>query len=303
MFISSSMWFLLAVFGYACLGTVGVIDKFILTKTVRAPALYTFYSTVFLLILFAINPFITTPLQGIDWLFAFLGGLAFGAGLLTLYVGAKKGEVTHLYPFQGAWITLILFAVSVLVFKESITPLQMGGIGVLCIGSLLLSHQSRLGWRGWQKGLGWIIISGVFFALFLSVGDYLYTQYPFWSAFLWLHAMEGICAVLVFFLPSVHQALRKPSSRARRSRAIGIVALDKVLGIIAVVCIQASLAFGNVALVGALAGVEYAVLFGIVYILTTWFPKILRERFTKGELVQQAAAIVLILIGSALIAF
>ena len=39
------MWFLVAFIGYFLLAVVVILDKFILTKSVSKPVVYTFYST------------------------------------------------------------------------------------------------------------------------------------------------------------------------------------------------------------------------------------------------------------------
>lgn len=103
------MWFTLALIGYFFLAAVFVLDKFILTKSVHAPAVYTFYSTIFMLGALIALPFGAGFLQGMDWVWAILSGVAFGLGLWAMFRALGQSEASHMSPFIGATVTLATY--------------------------------------------------------------------------------------------------------------------------------------------------------------------------------------------------
>ena len=68
------MWLSFAFIGYFLLAITFVLDKFILTKSVANPLVYTFYSTVFLILAFLLAPFGLEMLGGTDLLVALVSG-------------------------------------------------------------------------------------------------------------------------------------------------------------------------------------------------------------------------------------
>ena len=99
-------WFFIAILGYFFLALTFVLDKFILSKSVKKPVVYTFYSTIiFFGALFAF-PFGVELLQGYDWGLALVSGLSLGFGLWTLFIAVDKGETSHISPFQGAIVII-----------------------------------------------------------------------------------------------------------------------------------------------------------------------------------------------------
>lgn len=305
------LWFVIALIGYALLALVFVLDKFILSKSLGSPAVYAFYSSIFMFGALAALPFGVQVLFGLDWFWAIVSGLAFGGGLWAMFTAVKRGEASHIDPFIGAVVTIAVYTLSYMFLSESLTRTQIGGIIVLIFASLLLSFEKTRQRNGFHVGFIWAIIAGILFGLSHVTAKYLYELYPFLTAFVWTRAATGLLGIALLLAPSVRRELKtvfsKKKARAAskkinfgKDHALMVVSLDKVLGIVGVVLIQYSISIGSVTLVNALSGLQYAFMFVMIYVLTKLRPRLFNEYFTKRELRMQILALFFVLIGSAM---
>ncbi len=300
------MWFLIATIGYLLLAIVFILDKLIVSKSAIKPVVYTFYSTIFMFGTLLVFPFVGFGwLYGIDWLWAVVSGLSYGIGLWTFYKAVNNGEMSHLGPFSGAMVTIFLYLLGFFFLAEKFTPIQIAGIVVLVFASLLLSFEKSKKHNGVHLGFFWAAASGLLFAISHASAKYLYEIYPFWTGFVWTRTTTGLVGLLLLLYPAVRRSFRKKKKQKTyaRKHAGMIIVANKVLAVVAVVLVQYAMALGSVTIVGALAGMQYALLFLFIYLLTKLTPKIFKEYFTKKELVVEAIAIVLVVLGSVFFVF
>lgn len=297
------IWLLFALLGYFLLAVVFILDKFILTKTVERPAVYGFYSTIFMFAALLAWPLGVGFLSGSDWLWAIVSGVAFGLGLWTLFIAVKKGEASHIDPFNGAVVTISTYLLAAMVLGERLNQTQLLGIALLLAAALLLSFEKTKSRQGFHAGFAWAALSGFLFAISHVLAKHLYALYPFLTGFVWTRAATGLVGLVLLLSPAVRQSLGRrrqaPKTSAKRHR-LGIVLADKVLGIAAVVLIQYAMALGSVSLVTALSGLQFALMFALVYLLTKFAPRVFQEYFSRGELITQTIGILLVVAGSAL---
>lgn len=117
--------------------------------------------------------------------------------------------------------------------------------------------------------------------------------------------MVGITAVLILLVsPRVRQSVfnhRRGAKKKSKGKA-GIVVANKVLSVTANLLIQVAIALGSVTLVNALSGFQYVLVFVFMLILTRFWPRVLKEQFTRREIIVQAIAICLVAGGAVLVA-
>ncbi|PIR02987.1 MAG: hypothetical protein COV60_02720 [Candidatus Magasanikbacteria bacterium CG11_big_fil_rev_8_21_14_0_20_43_7] len=305
------MWISLALLGYIALAIVFVLDKLILTKSLDKPVVYTFYSTIFMFGALLAWPFGVELLVGVDWFWALVSGLGFGFGMWAMFIAVKKGEASHVNPFIGAIITIVTFFLASAFLDESLMQVQGVGMVILAASTLLLAFFNEKGFVRFDSGYLWGIAAAILFAVSHTTAKYIYELYPFLTGFVWTRATTGIVGIVALLFPSVWQTFRrkpKESVVVRQVKekgfairhAIGIIVTAKGLSVVGVVLIQLAIALGSVTLVNALVGVQYALMFLFISLLTKFAPTFLKETFSKSEMVVQTVAIVLVLIGSAL---
>lgn len=291
------MWLLAALTGYILLAVVFILDKHILAKEVKKPIIFTFYSCIFLLAVGLGWLFVPVETSLIYWFWAVVSGFTFGLALHTMFVAVSKSEASHLDPFIGAIITIATFGGAALWLGENLTERQ--GMGIICLGiaSLLLAVETnrRSKSKQWQwYGLG--IISGILFAISALSGKFLYDTFGFASGLIGSRFTTGVFGLLLFLLPSIRH-IRQPNKRQTKTNPVGLVVLDKIFGVAAVLCIQYAIARSSVTVVSALAGLQYALMFGVIAILSWCKSKFLREQFSLLETVAQVVGLIFIIIG------
>ena len=298
------MWFLLAFLGYFLLALVFVIDKLILTKSVSKPIVYTFYSTIFLFGALLAWPFGVQFLKGFDWVIAIISGLSFGFALWAFFVGLKSGEASHISPFNGAMITIFTYVIADYFLGEKLNQMQIVGIIILVFSSLLLSFEKSRKNNGFHIGFFWAGVSGLLFAFSHVRAKYLYEVYPFLTGFVWTRVFIGFVGLFTLLSPTVRNSLKKEKKNkkeeAKSQKTMILIVVDKFFAVLGVILVQYAISISSVAPVIALSGLQFALMFVMVYLLTKFAPKVFKEYFTKREVAVEVIAILLVVLGSAL---
>ncbi len=291
-----------ACIGYIMLATVSILDKNILTTNFKNPAVYAFYTTIFSAITVVLLPFFGFP-HGTDALWALGSGISFGLGVWTMYIAFKHGEASHLAPFVGAVVSIGTFILSYAVLHTSFNSSEKIGLALLVGASLLLSYEKSNREKGLYQGFLWAIISGLLFACSHISAKYIYTLYPFINGIVWTKSTIGIVGIGIILIPHFrHQILQRKSPEQKEEKpskksSITKFATTKTLGIVSTLCIQYGIAIGNVAIINAMAGLQYVLVFIFIFLLTKIRPTLFSEDFTKKEFAVQTIAIALIVTG------
>ncbi len=298
-------WFLLALVGYLLLAVVFVLDKFILSKTVQSPVVYTFYSTFFMGAAIVAYPFLPDALSFAHWMVALLSGLTFGFGLWAMFIALRHGEASHITPFVGAIISVATFAGGSLFLHEQLTTHQLFGIVVLVIASLFFSYEKSKTHNGIHWGFAWAAVSGLLFATSHVSAKYIYELYPFAIGLVATKATVGIVGLITLCFPAVRHSFasrpKKEKKQQTKKYIIPIVLSNKIIGVVAVLLVQYAISLGSVTVVNAMSGIQYVCMFGLIYMLTTWLPKVFNEYFTKKEVVTEIIALLCVVAGSVLL--
>lgn len=289
-----------AISGYALLSVVSILDKYILTESVKKPIIYTFYSTFFFGAAFLFLPwsdFLSWP----DMVWAVISGLSFGFAMWAMFVGLKSGETSHIAPFIGGVVALSTYALSTVLLGEILSSSAQIGFMFLVVACFLLSFENSKSHRGFHRGFLWAIIAGILFALSHVCAKYIYDLYPFVTSLVWTKGTTAFVGLLTLFWPGVLKQIIHPSSspideHISKGKAF-IIVIDKVLGLLGALAIQYAIAIGSVTIVNGMAGLQYVLMFIMIFLLTKIWPKIFSEYFTHSEIYIQISALLLIVIG------
>src|SRR6266403_4420427 len=99
-----AIWVLLAVVAYLLYAINGVIDKFLLSKAIKQPAVFAFYIGVTAPLTWLLIPFGLKFVVWKDLLIAIAGGAAFVYALYFLYSAQIKTSVSRLLPIEGGLV-------------------------------------------------------------------------------------------------------------------------------------------------------------------------------------------------------
>ncbi|PIT88348.1 MAG: hypothetical protein COU29_00970 [Candidatus Magasanikbacteria bacterium CG10_big_fil_rev_8_21_14_0_10_36_32] len=300
------MWFFVALSGYAISSVVNILDKFVLDKTVRKPVAFVFYSTIFALLFLLLIPLKVGLLNcAFDYGLAILAGLTFVLGLWASYTGIQKSEVSHMGPFIGAVIPIFVFVFSFIFLNEYFLSRQLLAIVLLVFGSFIIALEKSKRHNGFQKGAIWGLLGGFLWAIFAVAAKYLYGRYDFVTGFVWTQGMVGASALLLLFFPGVRNSLSgifRPVDGVRDWKKGLFVMIAKLLGVIGLILVQYASSLGSVTIVYALAGFQYALLIILVGLLSKFYSKFFKEKYSRWEIIQEIIAVLIIVVGLALLA-
>lgn len=289
------------------------MDKFILENKINNSATFVFYSTAILLPIFLLIPFGVVFLNGmLDWFIAILSGLTFFLGLWAMFICFQKSEVSHAGPLVGAITPVFVLFLSIYFLGDSFSQKTLIAIACLVGGLFLIAREKSEKNNGWHLGIAWGVISGFLYAVSHVSAKFIYDGYGFFSGLVWTRGAIAIFGLFLLFSTQIRQELfigvKKifsifgRSNKPEKSSTGHLVILINRLGaLVGVFLIQWAIALGDVTIVNAIAGFQYAVLILAVFYLTKYAPKLFREKITSREVVFQSIAILIIAVGLALL--
>ena len=303
------MWLGIAILGNIFLAIVNVFDKFILTKSVPKPVVFVFYSTAPLLAVWLLLPFGVENIFGIfDLLMVVIAGFCFALALWAMYIGFQSSEVSHAGPLLGAATPFFVLLLGLTFLHEKLTLLQLVGIFVLIIGSMIISLEKSRKHDGWHKGMLWVVLAGLLFAFSHVASKYIYDIYGFYSGLIWTRGFIGVFGVLLFLSPSVRRLFNLGKNKRLRAKKekrlfsqLMLVFSSRTLAVVGVILIQYAIALGSVSIVNAMAGVQFAVLIILVALLSKFWPKLFKESYGKREMALEFMAVLIIALGLILV--
>lgn len=296
----------IAIVGYIFLAVVNIFDKFILTKAVPKPVVFVFYSTVLVLPIFILLLFGAGYLANLtDYLIAAVGGVFFGLALWAMYIGFQQSEISHAGPLLGAVTPFFVLILGQLFLRESLTVYQTIGVFVLILGSFWVAMEKSQQHQGWHRGMLWVLLSGLLYAISHVASKYTYDVYGFYSGLVWTRGFMGLFGAALLLSPTVWKTFLRPKSKQANHtsapKQFVLVLASRTLAVAAVLLIQYATAVGSVTLVNALAGVQFAWLIIMIALLTKFAPRLFKEKFIDGELRSEFLAVLVIAIGLALV--
>lgn len=307
------MWLLIALVGYFILAVVNILDKFILEKKIKNPVIFVFYSSAILLPIFLLIPFGVVYLNGlVDWSVAILSGLAFFLSLWAMFICFQKSEVSHAGPLVGAITPVFVLFLSIYFLGDTFSQKTLIAIVCLVGGLLLIAREKSEKNNGWHLGIAWGILAGFLFAVSHVSAKYIYDGYGFFSGLVWTRGAIAIFGLFLLFSTQIRQeflaGIKKiflfagRSNKPRNTDAgHSVILINRLGALVGVFLIQWAIALGDVTIVNAIAGFQYAVLILAVFYLTKFAPKFFREKITSREVVFQSIAILVIAVGLALL--
>jgi len=280
-----------------------ILDKFLLTKKFPRVSVLTFWTAVWNLlgVVFVFWDFVFFPGWGI-LILALLSGVFFTVALQFLYSALKTGETSHVGPLVGGVVPIVSFAVSYFWLGERLSSVQLLSIGLLVIGTLLISLEKSRRHNGWHIGMVWGLCAGLFFGLSYVLMRGIFLDTTFSTGFVWAR-IGGFLAALPLLLNRSVRAdifVKTKAKKEKLESGLFILAINKTLAVIYFLGMNYALSLASATIVNALAGLQYAIMFVMIYIFTKTIPKFFQEQFTRREIIMQIVALGLIILGLAL---
>ncbi|MBI5077530.1 EamA family transporter [Candidatus Falkowbacteria bacterium] len=288
------LWLILISLAILIFAVENILDKFIVDKELKDPLLLT---TVFGLVLYifyvifaSVSGSILLPIGLAFW--GIIAGLATTAGVALYYFVMQKEEVSTFITIL-AIEPLVVASASFFLFQERLNILNYAGILSIIAGVILLSHEKR---KTTVKNhlLALTFLTITLFSVRNLIFKYAANEGAGNAVFFWF----GLGGLLV---STILLALHHPRIRAKARAGTKHVAIIAVLSAIGLFFFTKAIAIGSVSLTIALFSAKPLVVLILVVGLSSFWPKIVRERLSRLELIKKISAAILIVIGCALI--
>jgi len=292
-------WIWMSVGAYFCNALVSVVDKTLLTvRHIPNPALYAFYTGILSVGVLGLAPFGMVALPVLVMADALLGGILFLASLYFFYKAVYEWEISRVAPIVGAFSAITTLLLSVIFFGHDFDTGQLVAFALLVVALVILSaeHVGRVVIR-WRI-IGLSVLSAVLLGAVFVFSKEVFIQAPFITGFVWLRMGSVVAALAMLIVPSMRRYIGAAHAKVK-SKSLWWVVANKVVGALGFVLLNIAIAYGSVAIVNALKASEYAFVFLFVILLGMMAPRLLKEKMTRGVVVQKVIGVIVMAAGIA----
>ncbi len=307
-------WIYPAIAAYFILAFTNLLDKFLVDNVLKSSRVYAFLvSTLGLLALIFSPWFLTWP--GLSWfIFLVLIGAMFSLALLFLFESLIRGEASRVLLIIGGSTAIFSLFFSLIFFRELIVGKQLLGFICLILGIFIIAFLpikkkwwdlifTKLGFTSDKREGGYLIaiLAGLFYSLYFIGAKYAYNHFNFFNVFLWTR-LGAFFLVLLFLLnKDTRDKLIKVFKGKKKKTGGYLVFINQGLGSLGFVLQNYAISLGSVAIINAMQGLQYALILILGYIATLFFPKVIKEDFSKPVLIKKGIAILVVGLGLYLI--
>jgi drug/metabolite transporter (DMT)-like permease len=298
------MWLLVVIISqFANAGSM-FLDKLLIAKKFPRPGVLTFVT--------ALSGLVVLPLifWDFNWqptfkvlVLSLVAGICFTIALQFFYMALKTGEATHISPLVGAVVPIGSLILSYVLLAEKLSNQQYLGVAILVVGALLISMEKSRRHHGWHIGMVWAVIAGLFFAGYYVLSRVIYLQDTFSTGFVWGRLGSVLAVLPLLLFPTIRQDLFTSSRRKKQQRASGFgwLAVNKLLAAGYFLGMNFAISLTSATLVNALAGLQYVMLFIIMLWSSRFSSRFEKEEFSRMEIITQVFALIIIVVGIALL--
>ncbi len=285
-----------AIFAYFLFAVNGVADKFLLGHVVRHPIAYAFYIGITGPLTWFLAPFGLEVLSSAsDFLIAIVGGGSFIIALYFFYEAIQKTSISRILPIEGGFVPFFTLILAYTILGERLTSAQLLAFVFLVAGAILIAFKKEHG--SWHpRALGNGILAAFLFALSFTLTKYIFDVTNFVSGLIWTRLgffLVSMCLLIPEATRRHILSIPKETSTSNKFLYYG----TRLTGGLAGLLQNYAISIGSVTIVNALQSTQYAVLLVMTAWLSKYYPKILKERFSRPILLQKTLAVILIGLG------
>ena len=287
------LWVYLIIIAQLLNAVVTLVDKYFVTSTlIGKPVVYAFYiggmSGVAILLL----PFgvVSAPTVTVFWL-SLVAGVSYTFSLLFLYKSLKLSDASDVAPALGAVSAVATLGFSFMFLGGSLTGNFLYGFVLLVVGTFITSYFHLT-----KKATLFLIVAGVLFGFSTIFLKELFNQTSFWNGFFWSRLANVLGVMLLLLWPANARAIRDNIKASSVGTKTAVIANKTIAGF-AFLMILYAIKLGDVSVVNALIGVQFAFLLLLTILFTKRFPQYLYETTHRHAVARKVMATAIIVIG------
>ena len=288
------VWIYLVVIAQLLNAVVTLIDKhFVTSALIGKPVVYAFYMGVLSGAAVLLLPFgvVLAPTIMVLWL-SLVAGISYVFALLFLYKSLKLSDASDVAPVFGAVSTVATFGFSFIFLGGSLSGNFLSGFILLVVGTFITSYFHLT-----KKAILFLVVAGVMFGFSTVFLKELFNQTAFWNGFFWSRLANVLGVVILFLWSNNARAILdniKTSSMGTKTAVV----VNKVIAGFAFLLILYAIKLGDVSVVNALTGVQFAFLLLFAILFSKRFPEYFYESVHHHHaILRKLVATVLIMVG------
>lgn len=293
-------WVFITIIAYFFHALNALTDKFLLSESIPRPSNYAFYVGIFGLFSLFLIPFgdffIPSPVELAKALFS---GATFTFALFLFFIAMKHGEASRVSTMIGAFSPVFVLILSYFFLGSSLGSRELAAFMILVFGGILISFKRSPvlnNFGGTTDILAITVFASLIFALSYVFAKAVFNDLSFINGFIWTR-LGSFAASLVFLIPREIRNSILNLPRIAGSKTSVLFLLNKIFGALGFFLISYAISLGNVSIINAMQGVEYALIFLLAVILSMKYPFILEEEISKSVVLQKVSAFFLISFG------
>lgn len=298
------MWLAFSLIAYILFAAATITDKYLLQRTIPDARVYAFYTGILGLFAFALAPFgFQIPHPLITFLGLFAGAL-FVAALFLFFSAIKAGEVSRVGIALGGFTPLFTLGFTYIGTSQLPERNEYLAFALLLTGSMIIAFDQYERIARNLKIISLVASSSFLFGLYFTVAKFLFTVQPFVNAFIWIKIGGAFFALLFLVSPQVREVLFAHKKNPPK-KATGIFLTKNAAGGIGALLLHLSISaarIGGVAVVNALQGAQFALVFLAALFLTKIFPGVIKEKIDAKTVLIKSAGTAMIVAGIILLA-
>jgi drug/metabolite transporter (DMT)-like permease len=230
-----------------------------------------------------------------------VGGLGTYLGLMLYFKAMAIEEASRVISLIYISPIFVLILASVFLQETLSLPMYFGVV-FLVLGAISISYRKVKG-RGSMisPALGLLLASSVVWAGYEVLTKYVLGHMEYPSYLFWNFIGTLIIGFLLFCFPKIRCNFLNDIKKVGRTILFWRI-LNTSMGLIAIIFYYIAMSRGLVSLVAAISSLEPLFVFIFTLLLSLFVPRILKEDVGKGAITTKALAIILIIVGTGLIA-
>ncbi|HET7213579.1 MAG TPA: EamA family transporter, partial [Terriglobia bacterium] len=228
---------------------------------------------------------------------AFITGVMHLVGVFYYYAALKAGEASETLPIMGGFSPVATALIALALLTRQMTSLQLFGFLLMSAGGFVMFFSDR---PPLKKLLPPVLLAAGLLGLVNVLEKVVYNQTNFVSGYVWF-TIGTFAGSLALLAPrSWRRQIMAESRRGERRNRFWYF-VNRVLSGAGSLLIYYAVSLAHPAIVDAISGVRYGVIFIGALLLTKFRPKWLKEHFSGWQLVTKTAGVCLVCAGLVLV--
>lgn len=284
----------IAIIAHSLIGISLVWDKVLL----RNPGTQNLFSYVFWLGAMSIFGVVLVPFGYNSPSFAIMG-IAFLAGVVHLigvffyYSALKRGEVSETLSIMGGFAPAATVAIGYALLSKQMSGGQLIGFALMTLGGFVMFFSEKLHLK---KLLPVVLLASALLGLVNVLEKMVYNRTNFVSGYVWFTIGTFAAALALLVRPSCRRQIFSESGQdTPRNRFWYFV--NRILSGVGSFLVFYAISLAHPAMVDAISGLRYAIIFVVAFMLTKFRPAWLKEDFRGWQLLTKICATSLVVAG------